>query len=345
MANTVYGPYTKTSWVDGSTAATQAHMNNLESQAQTALNGFNGDLYSPFVLSGVVWSKDGTNANQLDVTSGRAYATMSDGTLGLIVVASTTFTTSTPSTTYYLFLLNTGAWQWGTTSSGPSNSLAICQATTDASGNILAVTDKRPLNTNMLSGMLGAIKQPIGSGGGTLAWWMQWDATNNRTELFQAGQSNMGLAFVYVDSGGTQRVGFDMDDSGAWALGQGAAGPNRSSPSGFRGDSGGNLTIPGTVTFSGSGVISSQQSGASATGVAFKSWDGSASHTPFSVGGQVSSALTWIDNSGNLVGAKWTGLPTNRGGTATTAEIYTSTSTPVGDGVTTPRTGAVWVKA
>src|SRR5690348_3669670 len=107
MANIVYGPYTKTAWVDSSTAINQTRMNNLETSAQTALNGINPDLCGPFVLSGITCTKDGANANQLDIASGRAYVTLSDGTTGLIVVGSdNTQTTATPSTTYYLFLKN-----------------------------------------------------------------------------------------------------------------------------------------------------------------------------------------------------------------------------------------------
>ena len=144
MANTVFGPYTKTAWSSGVTALNQTNMNNLETSAQTALNGINADFCGPFVLTGMTCTKDGTNANQLDIASGTAYITMSDGTTGKIAVGSdTTHTTSTPSTTYYLFLKNDGTWQWGTSSSGPANSLQICHATTDGSGNINVVTDDR----------------------------------------------------------------------------------------------------------------------------------------------------------------------------------------------------------
>lgn len=155
MTNTVSGPYAPTNWVSGVTAANQTRMNNLELQSADALNGFNGDLLAPFLLSGMVCTKDGTTATQFDVTSGRAYLTMSDGTRGLIIAGASTpgqFTTSTPSTTYYLFLKNDGTYQWSTSSSGPANSLALCQATTDGSGNILVVTDKRVTTPSVLSG-------------------------------------------------------------------------------------------------------------------------------------------------------------------------------------------------
>jgi len=154
MANTVYGPYTETSW-SGSTGINITRLDNLETQASVALNGINSDLSGPFVYSGITCTKDGTNANQLDIASGRAYVTMSDGTTGLIVVgADNTHTTSTPSTTYYLFLKNDGTWQWSTTSTGPANSLPICHATTDGSGNINVVTDDRATTS------VGAVNTP-----------------------------------------------------------------------------------------------------------------------------------------------------------------------------------------
>lgn len=157
MPNTVNGPYTPTTWTQGVTPTNQTNMSNLEKQAGIALNGFNPDLLTAFVLSGI--TPTGTpGTNTLNIASGRAYVTMSDGSRGLVVVGSTTFNTATPSTTYYLFLLNTGAWQWSTTSTGPANSLAICHATTDGSGNILVVTDDRPTAATLLPGMAGNLQ-------------------------------------------------------------------------------------------------------------------------------------------------------------------------------------------
>jgi hypothetical protein len=52
-----------------------------------------------------------------------------------------------------------------------------------------------------------------------------------------------------------------------------------------------------------------------------------------------------VDQSGNISGIAGTGLPTTRNGTATCAGLYTGTTTPTGDGTTTPATGAVWAKA
>jgi hypothetical protein len=52
-----------------------------------------------------------------------------------------------------------------------------------------------------------------------------------------------------------------------------------------------------------------------------------------------------IDQSGNISGVAGSGIPTTRNGTATCAGVYTGTTTPTGDGTTTPATGAVWAKA
>lgn len=145
MPNTVFGPYSPQAWVDGATALNQTHLNNLETQASIALHGVNGDFTGSFVLSGITCARDGVTLNQLDVTSGTAYITMTDGTVGKIAVTASTpgqFVTSTPSTTYYLFLKQDGTWQWSTSSVG-GNAIPICQATTDGSSNINVVTDVR----------------------------------------------------------------------------------------------------------------------------------------------------------------------------------------------------------
>lgn len=143
MANTVYGPYGKTTWVDHVTLGSQNLMNNLETQASVALNGLNGDFWSSHVRSGVTPSIDGTLANQLDITSGTVYLRMNDNSLARCVVAATNFTTSTPSTTYYLDLNPDGSWSWGTAHSGVANHFPIAQCTTDGSGNIATLTDNR----------------------------------------------------------------------------------------------------------------------------------------------------------------------------------------------------------
>lgn len=163
MANTVHGPYTPTSWISGSTALSTPNLNHLESQDGVALASFNPDLIgSGFVYNGVTCAKDGTIANQLDVALGEAYLKQSDGTLARCDVAATTFTTVTISTTYHLYLQPDGSWYWNTANSPATNSLAICSATTDGSGNILVVTDLRPLTIAMLPNAVGSVSFPAG---------------------------------------------------------------------------------------------------------------------------------------------------------------------------------------
>lgn len=152
MANTVYH-YAPTSWVNGTTPANATNMNHIETGPLDALSGFNPDFFSEYVHSGIVCTKDGTNANQLDIASGRAYVTQTDGTSALIVVASdNTHTTVTPSTTYHLYLQPDGTWYWSTSNTPQANSLAICSVTTDGSGNINVVTDLRTLLTTVQPG-------------------------------------------------------------------------------------------------------------------------------------------------------------------------------------------------
>ena len=240
MANTVSGPYVRTVWVDGTTAVTQTRQNNLETQASVALNGFNGDLLSAFVLSGITCTKDGTVANQLDIAAGRAYITMSDGTRGLIVVAAdNTHTTSALSSAYHLYLQPDGTWYWSTSNSPAANSLAIATVTTDASGNILAVTDTRVTNSTLLSGAAGAVAVPhdlfIGGLGGARESWNSFDANALALVTPWAGVAN-GHTFHSWDgsaahtplavgavSGGAATV---IGHSGGfqWISGQGTAG-------------------------------------------------------------------------------------------------------------------------
>jgi len=149
-------PYNATSWEDNTTLINQTRMNNLETQFAQSVSSINSDLFSSFVLSGFVASKDGTIANQLNVTSGVAYTRQPLGgtnELNRIATNATTFSTSTPSTTYYLVLCNDGTWQWSTSNSGPYGCLFICSVTTDGSGNISTVADSRLLLTVLFPSM------------------------------------------------------------------------------------------------------------------------------------------------------------------------------------------------
>lgn len=159
MSNVLHGPYVK----GASTASgpytgggpySSGNANNAETQSGVALHSFNPYLVSAgYVHSGAVCTKDGTNANQLDIASGEAFLIQTDGTLALCDIAAdnTHTTTGNPSTTMYLDLNPDGSWSWGTSHSVQANYLPICQVTTDASANIATVTDKRPLSTTFLS--------------------------------------------------------------------------------------------------------------------------------------------------------------------------------------------------
>src|SRR5579859_5021254 len=125
--------YIPLTWVQNVTPGNSTNMNHLEGQYGEAVNSFNPDVFTPYVLSGLVATKDGTTANQLDVTAGVTYPIQSDGTTRRRSYAASTpgqFVTATPSTTYYLFANADGTWTWGTTSAGPANSLGVCQVTT-----------------------------------------------------------------------------------------------------------------------------------------------------------------------------------------------------------------------
>lgn len=154
MANTVYGPFTAINIVNGTTPANATWGNLVQTQSSIALHGFNPSLIgSGFVYSGVVCTKDASVANQLDIASGVAYVVLSDGTVGEIAVAAdTSHTTSGASVTWHLYLQPDGTWYWSTSNAPATNSLHICDVTTDGSGNILTVTDQRVTSVAMGSG-------------------------------------------------------------------------------------------------------------------------------------------------------------------------------------------------
>lgn len=103
------------------------------------------DLFAQgFVLSGLVASKDGTTASQLDVTSGVSYLVQSDGSVKRYAPSAATFATASASATYYLDFQPDGTWSFHTGHSTQTGYLTIATVTTDASSNIATVTDTRP---------------------------------------------------------------------------------------------------------------------------------------------------------------------------------------------------------
>ena len=152
-------PYAQTLWSNGTTALSAAHLNNLEDQFFEASNTFEQYLVQPFVFSGLVCTKDGTTANQLDVTAGVAFLTQTDSTVRYRAFAASTggqFTTSAISATYYLDANADGTWSFATSHSAAANYLSICQVVTDASGNISTVTDERVTTINFFNGALAS---------------------------------------------------------------------------------------------------------------------------------------------------------------------------------------------
>jgi hypothetical protein len=154
-------PYTNTAWTNGATALNATNMNHAETQFAQALTSLNLDLFpAGVVLSGLVASKDGTTATQLNVTAGRAYLIQADShnDSGVQAPGLSTQTTVTINTTYNLYLQPDGTWYWSTSNSPAANSLYIATVSTDGSGNIKTVTDKRTLTTGILtSGILAPV--------------------------------------------------------------------------------------------------------------------------------------------------------------------------------------------
>jgi hypothetical protein len=139
--------------VDGS------QISNFNGTTTSYVNAVFADLFgnTSVVLSGGVATKNGTVPNQLDVTAANVYFAGGQH-VNFPASQNGQFTTSTPNTTYYLDYNSDGTTSWGTSHSVKSGYVTICQVTTDGSGNISTVTDKRPTAVNLLSGATGSIK-------------------------------------------------------------------------------------------------------------------------------------------------------------------------------------------
>lgn len=125
-------------------------LNTIETQYTESTLSFNPDAYpAGFVVgsASLVATKDVATPNQLDVTAGKAYVLQSDGTTRQRTPSSSTQTTSALTSTYHLYLQPDGSWYWNTANSPATGSLHIADVTTDGSGNIASVTDKRVLMT------------------------------------------------------------------------------------------------------------------------------------------------------------------------------------------------------
>ena len=152
--------FTPITVVNGSTPMNATWGNNAQTQYTEAVESFQADLLSGYVQSGLVATKDGSIANQLDVTAGVAYVQQADFTKRVRQPVASTQTTVTASTTYHLYLQPDGTWYWSTANSPATGSLSVAQVTTDGSGNILAVTDERNLNPTLLPNLSGELILP-----------------------------------------------------------------------------------------------------------------------------------------------------------------------------------------
>lgn len=182
--------------------------NAMQTQFAAAINSFERDLYTPFVFSGLTATRDGVTLSQLNVTAGVAFLTQSGVNSELFRQAPTSSTQSTsghPSTTMYLFLQPDGTWAWQTSSTPPTNALAIAHCTTDASSNILVVTDDRVVATSLLPGMAGTVAIP---NAGKITFDLPLSAANQLMDWqqgFGIFSDNTGGVF----SGGTTRIWMD----------------------------------------------------------------------------------------------------------------------------------------
>jgi hypothetical protein len=151
-------PYTATAWTNGVTPLNQTNLNNLETQYTEAVLSHNPDLFtSGFFLSG--FAATGTvGTTTVNVAAGTAYLLQADGTTRQRKQNATTQTTSTPSTTYHLYLQPDNTFYWSTSNSPATNSLAIANVTTNVSGQIATITDLRPTAMILLAGGIGTLE-------------------------------------------------------------------------------------------------------------------------------------------------------------------------------------------
>src|SRR5579859_189004 len=166
-------------------------LNHIETQYTEASASYEASLFTPFVLTGFVCTKDGTTPNQLDVTQGTSYIKQSDSTLRRRTSngAPGPFTTSVVNTTYYLDHNPDGTFSWGTAHSGQANYLPLCQVTTDSSGNIATVTDTRTTFTSFLANIIGTLNLPTTT------------QISSANPVLQGAHSNAGRPTISVGDG------------------------------------------------------------------------------------------------------------------------------------------------
>jgi hypothetical protein len=110
-----------------------------------------------FVETGLTATKNATTASQLDVVTGTAIMYQDTSIYSEYSPVAASFTTATASTIYYLDFNADGTWSWGTSHSTNVNYIPIAEVSTDTSGNIASVADKRPLSK--VSNKVGVLSQ------------------------------------------------------------------------------------------------------------------------------------------------------------------------------------------
>jgi hypothetical protein len=122
------------------------------SQTQTKGVVYTQDLFgSGCILSGLAVTKDGTNANKINVTAGVVYIKQADGSLRRFAPAAVSFTTTTPNNTYNLDFQPDGTWFWGVGHSTQANYINVATVTSDGSSNVNVITTNPNAYTNVLT--------------------------------------------------------------------------------------------------------------------------------------------------------------------------------------------------
>ncbi len=141
-----------------------------------------------FVLGGLVSTKNGGIANQLDITAGHAIVySVGDSTWKEIGVSATNKTTSVASTTYYLDLEPDGTLSWDVNHSSDSYYIPIAQVTTDSSGDISVVSDMRETSFRFAQPGIKVSGSEV------------WNNTNVSSTISQTGEFTLpnGLVFKW----------------------------------------------------------------------------------------------------------------------------------------------------
>ncbi|MGZ6321554.1 MAG: hypothetical protein ACXWQR_19900 [Ktedonobacterales bacterium] len=326
-------PFTKQGPYSAGGAFTNANANNIEVQYDEATQSFEQDLLTPFVFSGFTAARDGTTLSQLDVAAGVAFPKQTDNTLRRRSLSSSTQSTSGhPSTTMYLFLNPDSTWAWQTSSTPPTNALAICHVTTDGSSNILTVVDDRVTGTTLFGGMTGALAIPSTvnitgnlsvSGNATLA-----RITADSSKVTTDGSGNLSVTGNLSVSGNATLARITADGGNATTDGSGKLTITSMASSGL-------LTVTRTLSGSIKEFLRMATTDSNTYGIVVDS-DGAWKIRNIGSGTNI---LT-VDASGNINNPAGAGIPTTRNGAALSVPIYTGATTP-----SNPPTGSIWASA